>query len=948
MTSRPYIVLLLGLLVLAPVPSAAAEPDPPEAPPAFVEAPLPASDELGFSRKGAAIDPTGHVNALVVFAQFRDEITPPEPVPDFAHSLLDPEVPGSFSHFYHVMSFGQLEIRGSVLPKRYVSDHPEAAYLARTDDMEGRYGEFVADILAKVDADHDLGQFDNDGDDGIANSGDDDGRVDYVFVLVRSAPRHFLLGNANGKAGLAMQYVSPTDESAAGGYVHVGGQVYDGTILEQRDRTWTVSLMAHEFGHSLGLPDLYDQSFQRKTGLHPSEDGAGIGRWGLMGLGTQGWHDDDGPNPLCAWSLEKLGWVGPDNERLIVVSGDTTGMEVRSIHQGGQIVKVPLPGAKHPNAYLLLSQRSRSGPYDSQLPGTGLLIWHVHPILSNNDDEHMKLLDLVCADGRYTDAGYSKGKAGDGRSGGDNLDFWAHDKGYRDDHAGNEGDATDLFDGVRFRHFGLSTNPSTALPDVHSDASSGLSIRMRRRGEAMVVEIRRPRWAGRIESLVRWQGNIVVEGDITVGKDGTLLVYQPARVRFSSTDRLRSGLDAERVEVRVRGAMRVKPMRGPDGAIVPDDPARFEAETPGTRWLGIIAEDGASTQLFEDSYILVDSEFGEVVSLVDAMQRGADVATAVVDTSPTQEATEFALLPNYPNPFSDRTTLRYTLAEPGPVRLRIYNSLGQQVRDLVDEHLFEGAHEAEWSARDDAGRRVAAGLYVSQLEIPGVFQARDKMMLIAGGYSRVSDLDEELGTRGADWSTIDDALRTPGALLSYARQMSPARAAVRAGQVWVRLEVTSLYHVDEGRAQDAARQLADLVSGIDSTDAAYARLAEDLRQQSALPLVDVTLDRLRQRLEGLLQQRADAAVVHFYLGEWLGGLEMAARAARRLSLPLTGVRDPEADASVARQYRAVLGDLEADQRLLASLEQLAETLATRPGTRGQLRSLVERLERMTR
>ena len=41
----------------------------------------------------------------------------------------------------------------------------------------------------------------------------------------------------------------------------------------------------------------------------PADDSAGIGAWGLMGLGTLGWNGDDGPNPFSAWSRQALGWA---------------------------------------------------------------------------------------------------------------------------------------------------------------------------------------------------------------------------------------------------------------------------------------------------------------------------------------------------------------------------------------------------------------------------------------------------------------------------------------------------------------------------------------------------------------------------------------------------------------------------------------------------------------
>ena len=148
------------------------------------------------------VTPHGRVHALVIFAQFRDEAPGDVAVPAYAPDLFDPDLPGSLTHFYHSMSFGQLTVEGTVLPKRYTSDQPAAAYLPMEPDEPGRYGQFVLEILRQVDQDVDFARFDNDGPVGIPNSGDDDGVVDYVFVCVRSTPYGFLLRAATGVAGL--------------------------------------------------------------------------------------------------------------------------------------------------------------------------------------------------------------------------------------------------------------------------------------------------------------------------------------------------------------------------------------------------------------------------------------------------------------------------------------------------------------------------------------------------------------------------------------------------------------------------------------------------------------------------------------------------------------------------------------------------------------------------
>ena len=107
----------------------------------------------------------------------------------------------------------------------------------------------------------------------------------------------------------------------------------------------------------------------------------------------------------------------------------------------------------------------------------------------------------------------------------------------------------------------------------------------------------------------------------------------------------------------------------------------------------------------------------------------SDVAT-VIDEAPVEEsATPFALLPNYPNPFDQSTIIPYTLAATAPVRLVVYNSLGQTVRTLVDDDQSAGRQDVVWNGQDESGQPVANGLYLYRLEIPEHYSANGKMML---------------------------------------------------------------------------------------------------------------------------------------------------------------------------------------------------------------------------
>jgi hypothetical protein len=69
------------------------------------------------------------------------------------------------------------------------------------------------------------------------------------------------------------------------------------------------------------------------------------------------------------------------------------------------------------------------------------------------------------------------------------------------------------------------------------------------------------------------------------------------------------------------------------------------------------------------------------------------------------------LLPNYPNPFTQRTTLEYTLPEAVPVRLQVYDILGRRVATLADERQTAGFHTVTWTPRG-----LASGVYILRMQ----------------------------------------------------------------------------------------------------------------------------------------------------------------------------------------------------------------------------------------
>ena len=89
---------------------------------------------------------------------------------------------------------------------------------------------------------------------------------------------------------------------------------------------------------------------------------------------------------------------------------------------------------------------------------------------------------------------------------------------------------------------------------------------------------------------------------------------------------------------------------------------------------------------------------------------------------------EFMLQQNYPNPFNPTTQIHYELPKAGHVMLSIYNSLGQEMRRLVDREQPAGYHLVTWNGRDQNGKPAPSGVYHYRLQV-GDFVSTKKMIM---------------------------------------------------------------------------------------------------------------------------------------------------------------------------------------------------------------------------
>ena len=297
--------------------------------------------------------------------------------------------PYSVKTYYEQLTHNRITMSGTVFPWVHV-DSSDTYY---EDDCHGvgadgqtclhngdRFAELLLQALGSVSSGADSAtvwaEFDNDGADGIPNSGDDDGVVDFVT---------FLQPDVDGACGTphiwAHRYV--VDYWNGGSpYVtksnrHGGGKILisDYTIQSglgggngcSGNAIMPIGTVTHETGHAFGLPDLYDTSFQTE----------GVGEWDLMGAGN--WSKPDSPSRMGAWSLAELGWTTVDTLR-------TTG--TITLNPVATSDTVRLLRTQTPGEYFLLENRAAIQTDSAQMnPGCfvyrscakspGLVVWHI-------------------------------------------------------------------------------------------------------------------------------------------------------------------------------------------------------------------------------------------------------------------------------------------------------------------------------------------------------------------------------------------------------------------------------------------------------------------------------------------------------------------------------------------------------------------------------------------
>jgi M6 family metalloprotease-like protein len=353
----------------------------------------------------------------------------------------------SVNNYYRDMSYNAMSCSGSVA--KWVTSGNTVAYFGDgtngfTNGTTNNVYEFIRAVLANSDATVDFSNPEYD-----LNH---DGYVDVLWVVHAGRGGEEATANDIWSHSWSLSYwsggtyyITNDISSYTGNPVRINKYIIMPERTKYADGNTTTTEMigagvfAHEFGHALGLPDLYD------TGTPPSQGGvagSGVGLFSLMAAGSWGGDYISGATPvsLDVWCKRFLGWLTP----LTVTTNSLYTVNSTLANSANSSYKLSKGGSDTTRQYWLIENRWKTaiGPvsnvaWDANLRGQGLGIYHIDStyttttyINNNNvnnnstdDINRNRPLGVALEETDETTAGYSS-ELWYGNNYGESVDIW--------------------------------------------------------------------------------------------------------------------------------------------------------------------------------------------------------------------------------------------------------------------------------------------------------------------------------------------------------------------------------------------------------------------------------------------------------------------------------------------------------------------------------------------
>ena len=246
--------------------------------------------------------------------------------------------PGNLADYYDEISYGALQLDGDVIGN---AANDDCIALPNTHDFYdgagGSADQMVIDAVAAANAYVDFSPYDNDG----------DGNVDALGLIYAGGGTHDGCATDDPPSGSGGDSLWPHSGGSGRGDAvdgvnvnpHIVNSELTYALTNQPPPTTdctviqTIGLFAHEFGHSLGLPDLYDTD----------GSSSGVGRWSAMAsqyISTV--NNADTPGHFDPWSKWFLGWITPTD-----YTGQNVSLSLDQVEDNGEVAQflgTPTPG----------------------------------------------------------------------------------------------------------------------------------------------------------------------------------------------------------------------------------------------------------------------------------------------------------------------------------------------------------------------------------------------------------------------------------------------------------------------------------------------------------------------------------------------------------------------------------------------------------------------------